>query len=226
VAAYKVADLLITPRASGYARGQEQVEQILRSAFDILVDQGYKAVTLRRIAAACSMNVGNISHYFKSKNELVRSLLEALMSSYEATFNTAISESGPLPEQHLETLITLVLEDITTKKTTRIFPELWALSNHDPFIQGRVDEAYAIARSYFVKAIKQLNPALPDDECELVALFITASLEGMTIFAGFEKRWLPAMPVIQSLARTCFVDLVKNLKPGEAAALVAAGSNT
>lgn len=58
---FKVPDLLITPRERGYARGQEGVEQILHAALGILVEEGYRAISFRRIAARCGMSVGNVS---------------------------------------------------------------------------------------------------------------------------------------------------------------------
>jgi len=68
----------------------------------------------------------------------VRELLDAVISSYEIEFDAIIHEEGVSPERRLEEICTLILEDIRTKKTTRFFPELWALSNHDPFVFDRV----------------------------------------------------------------------------------------
>ena len=53
------------------------------------------------------------------------------------------------------------------------------------------------------------------DECEIVALFISASMEGMTIFAGYEKPFEKRMPELEYLAVLSFCNLVKTLKPGE-----------
>jgi len=69
-----VPDLKVVPREGGYARGQDGVEQILRAALNILVEQGYRAVTMRAIAKACDMKLGNITYYFPTRDELVRGL--------------------------------------------------------------------------------------------------------------------------------------------------------
>lgn len=212
---FVVPDLKITPRGGGYARGQEGVEQILRAALSILVEQGYKALTLRRIAATCGMNVGNLSYYFPSKDELVRALLDAVISSYEESFEAIMHAPDASAEDRLQKLVILILEDITTKKTTRVFPELWALSNHDSFVKERVDELYTRARVALNDLIAEINPTLPKDERETLALFISASMEGMTIFAGHDKAWKPRMPWLERIACRSFVDLAKTLRPGE-----------
>ncbi|MBY8820814.1 TetR/AcrR family transcriptional regulator [Sphingomonas colocasiae] len=210
-----VPDLKIAPRDGGYARGQDGFEQILRAALTLLVEHGSGALTLRRIATESGMNVGNLNYYFRSKDELIRELLNAVISSYEDSFDAIMHEPGATAAERLEKLVTLILEDITTKKTTRFFPELWVLSNHDPFVQDRMEELYDRARVSLNELIAEINPALPADERETLALFISASMEGLTVFAGYEKPWRSRMPWFEQIAKRSFVTLARELKPGE-----------
>ena len=210
-----VPDLKITPRTGGYARGQDGFEHILRSALSLLVNQGSAALTLRRIAAESGMNVGNLNYYFRSKDELIRELLNAVISSYEESFDEIIHKPDASAEARLENLVTLILDDITTKKTTRFFPELWAMANHDEFVHDRMNDLYERARASLNELIAEINPALPDDEREILALFISGSMEGMTMFAGYEKPWCGQMPMLEVIARRSFIHLARTLRPGE-----------
>ena len=213
--AFSVPDLKITQREGGYARGQDGVEKILRAALAILIDEGYRAVTLRRIAAHCGTKVGNVTYYFPTKNELIRELLDAVISSYEESFDQIMHEADASAEKRLEDIVTLILEDLPTKKTTRIFPELWALSNHDSFAYDRMHELYQRARVVLNDVIAEVNPALTADERETLALFMSASMEGLTVFAGHEKPWTARMPWLQRIATKSFIHLVQTIKPGE-----------
>jgi len=210
-----VPDLKVVPREGGYARGQDGMEQILRAALTILVEQGYRAVTMRAIAKACDMKLGNITYYFPTRDELVRALFDAVISSYEESFEAISHEEGTTVEQRFESIVKLILEDITTKKTTRFFPEIWALANHDPFVSERMDEVYRRARAVLNELIAELNPALPEEERETVALFISASLEGTTMFAGHEKPWRHRMGWLETIACRAYLPLIKTLKPGD-----------
>lgn len=212
-----VPDLKITPRSGGYARGQDGVELILRAALAILIDGGYRALSFRKVAATCGMSLGNLTYYFPTKEDLVRELLEAVISSYEDSFDDIMHHPDATAEQRLAEYIALILKDITTKKTTRLFPELWALSNHDAFILDRVDTLYARARAALNDLIAEINPALPPQERETLALFISAAMEGQTVFAGYEKPWQARMPWLTKIACTSFVQLVQTLRPGEMA---------
>ena len=210
-----VPDLKFTVRDGGYSRGQEGYEQILRAALGLLIEHGYRALSFRRIAEASGMKVGHISYYFPSKEELIRDLIEAVISSYQAEFDSIMHEPGITPEARLAEIITLILEDITTKKTTHFFMELWALSNHDRFVLDRVHELYERARQPFSDIIAEINPALSAIERETLALFISASLEGMTIFGGHQKPFRDRMPMIERIAVKSFVALVRETRPGD-----------
>ncbi len=210
-----VPDLAIIQREGGYARGREGHVQILRAALGLLVDSGYRAMSMRRVAEACDMKLGNLTYYFPTKEDLVRELLDAVISSYETEFDAIDHETGVSAEDRLAEVCILILEDICTKKTTRVFPELWALSNHDPFVLDRVQEMYARARVALDEIIAEINPALPEDERRILALFISGSMEGLTMFAGHEKPFQPQMPWLERIAVKSFVQLVSTIQPGE-----------
>lgn len=210
-----VPDLKVVPREGGYARGQDGVEQILRAALTILVEQGFGAVTMRAIAKACDMKLGNVTYYFPTRDELVRALFDAVISSYEESFEAISHEEGASIDARFENIVRLILEDITTKKTTRFFTEIWALANHDAFVSERMDELYRRARVVLNELIAEINPALPEEERETVALFISASLEGTTMFAGHDKPWRHRMDWLETIACRAYLPLIKSLKPGD-----------
>jgi len=198
------------PREGGYSRGAEGYELILQTALSVLVDHGYKAMTLRRIATECGMKAGNITYYFKNKNDLVRALLQAIAGGYEEAIASSVDNASDDPEIKLKNLIKFILDDGATKQTAYIFPELWSLANHDPFVKERVDELYAEEHIHFSKIVSELNPALGDEERNA---FLLSSLEGVGIFAGYGKRWSNIRGPLQDIACDCFVQYVKNMKP-------------
>ncbi|MEM1020306.1 MAG: TetR/AcrR family transcriptional regulator [Sphingomonadales bacterium] len=204
-------DLKFQPRTGMYARGQESIEMILREAQSLLINEGYRAISLRKIAAACNMKVGNVTYYFSTKDKLIQEMLDATMQSYIAAFGEISDNAAMTAEEKLTALITLVLDDIETKKTTRLFPELWALANFDPFVADLVESVYEIERTIFRSVLKDLNPALTDEERETLCLFLSASLEGQTMFIGYEKRWTDKRPWIKNLAIKALVDFAKTV---------------
>lgn len=190
-----------------YARGTEKVDLILKAALDVLIDEGAGAFSLRRIAARCDMTVGNLSYHFPRKEMLVQLMLEELLDGYDVLLDSTVRQPDLLPEDRLAKIITLCLDDIATKRTTHLFTELWALANHDVVIADRIESFYRKVHENIGDFVEELNPALSPEDVRLVALYISASMEGTTPFLGHGKPWQDKMPAIRAIAVKALVDV-------------------
>ena len=208
-----VTDLLMPGREGGYAKGYETRELIVRTAHHILIEEGYRAMSMRRIAAACGMRLGNLTYHYPTREDLLRELLNAVISSYEAEFATIVHAPGVPPEERLARVCGLIIEDIGSKKTTRLFPELWALANHDAFVYERVHELYDRARAPLVEIIAEMRPDLAEPARLDLALFISASMEGLTVFAGYRMPFAERLPIVERIAIRSFIDIVRSFSP-------------
>lgn len=211
-------------RPGVYARGAETVDAILKAALRVLLEEGATAFTIRRVATACDLRVGNVSYHFPRKEMLVQVLLDDIMAHYEAKLEVNVRQPEISDEERLQLVITMCLEDIATKRTTRLFTELWALANHNPFIADRIRAFYGKVHDVIGEYIRPLNPELDEDEVNTLALFISAAMEGTTPFLGFDKPWRAKMPAITALSTQWFVALVKEVKHGEIARLTSAAT--
>lgn len=207
-----VADLAFPPREGGYTKGHETREHILTAALGLLIEEGFHSLSMRRVAAASGMKLGNLTYHFPSREDLILALLEAVISSYEIEFDRILHMPSVAPEKRLQAYCQLVLEDIRTKKTSHFFPEIWALSIHDDFVAERLQDLYARARRPLEEVIEEIRPDLPAAKRADLAMFISASMEGLTVFAGHGRPFEPRMPTYEALAVRSFADLVLNIR--------------
>jgi len=205
--------LRIRARPGAYACGTETIEQILRAALNVLVEEGSRAFTLRRIAAECGMKVGNLSYYFPKKEDLVAELLEAILAGYSDMAAEMLTTVDDDPEERLANIIALMMDDLRSKRTTNLFPELWALANHEEKVDRLVQDFYARAQNALAQTVKAINSTLSEADCKAVALLISATIEGTTIFAGHRKPWEAKMPEIKALAVQSLVHLARTVRP-------------
>jgi AcrR family transcriptional regulator len=206
-------------RPGAYARGTETVDAILKAALAVLIDEGVGAFTIRRIAAACGMNVGNVSYHFPRKEMLIQILLDELLESYDQKLDTLVRQPELSAEERLRRIIVICLEDIAGKRTTRLFTELWALANHNEFVAERVRAFYQRTHDFIGEYVALLNPALSPGEIGTVALYISAAMEGATPFLGYQKPWTAQMPGFINIAVHSLVQLAKTITPDQIAGL-------
>lgn len=205
-------------RPGVYARGTETVDAILKAALTVLIEEGASAFTIRRIAAACGMKVGNVSYHFPRKEMLIQVLLDDLVDTYDAKLELNVRRPDLSPEDKLGLVVFFCLDDICSKRTTHLFTELWALANHNDFVADRVRAFYQKVHAVIGEYVAELNPRLSADEVHTLALFISASMEGTTPFLGHERPWAAKMPAIIGISVKWFVHLAKTITPGEIAA--------
>lgn len=202
-----VPELTARPR-QGYACGAQGVEQILRKSEQILIEEGFAALKLRRIAAECGMTQGNLSYYFKTKSELVLALIDAITESYRLALREIHLEAALDPNQQLRRLVAIYLDDVATRRTTRIFTELWAISSRDALVNARLKGIYDVAAQVFASITSRLNPALNPNECHLTALSIVAILEGQTVLVGNAMPYADHREPMTEIACRTIVDMV------------------
>jgi AcrR family transcriptional regulator len=202
-------------RPGVYARGAETVDLILKAALEVLLDEGASGFSLRRIAAKCGMKVGNLSYHFPRKEALIQLLLEELLESYGRLLDRTVRDTDLSSEERLRAVIDICLADIESKRTTHLFTELWALANHNAFIADRVEAFYRSVQEIIGEYVSELNPALNAEEVQVVALYISASMEGTTPFLGHNKPWQAQMGRIRSISAKTLVHLAKTITPGD-----------
>ncbi len=206
-------------RPGVYSRGSDTVDAILKAALHVLVDEGSSAFTLRRIAAECGMQVGNVSRHFPKKEMLVQVLLEELLGPTQGEVKRQIAVMGLPADEALSLVIRGSLEEIEKKMMTRLFTELWAMANHNEFVAERVELVYRYVQGLIASFVAELNPALSDEEVEAVSVYISASIEGSTMLVGYGKPWSALMPQFKAIAVKFLVELARTITPAEVQAL-------
>lgn len=192
-------------------KGRRRVSEILHAARDIVINESAARLTMRKVAARCGITVGNVSYYFPNKQALLNDLCDAVLQGYADDWDEITEDPYLTPEEKLVGVTRHIMDDLTTKETTHFFPELWVLANHDPVAADSMEYIYAMERAVFVKLIGEINPALNGEEREVVALFISSAIEGMTVFIGHERKWRSRAEQTINIAAKTFLHLVRNV---------------
>ena len=197
-----------TQAAGRYKKGKDSAEKILQAATDLLIDSGYHNFSLRKVADAVGIRLGNLQYYFPTKDSLVEALLDRTIQAYVEDFENLRQQGSP--REQFKAIIREVLTDLGTRETTLFFPELWSLSNHEENITRLMDDMYAKYRKVLCEVIADLNPDLSADQVKRLALFMSCSMEGHTVFIGHKKPWRKETDNIVEMATQSFLWLVEN----------------
>ncbi len=193
-----------------YPKGQETAVNILNAAERILIENGYRSLSIRRVAREAGITAGNLQYYFPTKDDLIKALLDKIIQVYLDDFERLRHQVGSDPDEQFAAVIALVVKDLNLKKTSHFFPEVWALANHEDHVSEMLDAMYNKYRAIVQEIVQQMNPSLTASQARKLTLFITSSIEGHTIFIGHKKPWKKDTNDIIRLAVASFTHLIHN----------------
>lgn len=191
-------------------KGEHSAQGILLAAERLLIEQGYHNFSLRKVAANANQTLGSLQYYFPTKDDLVKAMLDNCIERYLDMFNQIRVEAGTDAQDQFRALIVGIVRDLNSTTTTVFFPEVWSMANHDEHAAQFMDAMYGRYRDVLVDVIGQINPALSPEQLMRLALYISASLEGQTMFVGDGKPWQQETMNIVSMATQSFLWLIRS----------------
>jgi AcrR family transcriptional regulator len=165
------------------ARARERLANVLEEAEQMLIDAGYAAMTMRKLAERCGMALGNLQYYFPSKSDLITALVENIYERHQHLLPNHV-DLETKPQQALEMLLRYILDDVCKSEGSILFWELWVLAARDNAANAAMTKFYAAEQSLIEQGIQQLNPKLPARTTRLRAKVIMGMMEGSTLLIG------------------------------------------
>lgn len=103
--------------------GNDQRTRILDAALELMGEQGASTTSMRQLAGACDINVATLYHYFPSKSDLLRAVIEerAYGDELASMVDPPVSKRGA-PTTRLSNLLAFVAsEALATETVWRLF---------------------------------------------------------------------------------------------------------
>jgi AcrR family transcriptional regulator len=171
---------------------------------------GKGQLTALSILLAAGLTLGNLQYYYPSKDSLIKAMLDNCIQRYLDRFEQIRAQVGADPEKQFRAILSEIIRDLNSKSTTVFFPELWSLANHDDHAVDFMDAMYDRYRSVLVEVMGALNPELTPAQLRRLAVFISSSVEGHTMFIGYNKPWIGETDNIIEMAAESFLWLIRS----------------
>jgi len=173
-------------------KGRRSVDEILDAATALLAEEGYAALSTRKVAARAGMRPGNLQYYFPAKRDMVRALLERYLERSLERLAGRVEQGEQSPEARLRSAIDGILSQQESALDCTLFREIWALASHDADVARSMSDFYRQYRAHLGEALRSVSPGLGRGEGQRLAVAMVAMLEGLSVVAGPGK--LRSMP--------------------------------
>jgi AcrR family transcriptional regulator len=187
-----------TPPPSSRAEQRRRTEaRILDAAARGFLTAGYERTTIRAVASAAGVDAGLVMHYFGSKLELFRRVIDA----------APVPEVSGAPEQAAEQILATLADRLASEPVASLALLRSMLTNPD---------AARAASAGIARYQEQITRAIPADDASLRAAIISAITLGITVSRHLIKSddLASADPAqVISLLRPCILALAAPPSP-------------
>jgi AcrR family transcriptional regulator len=152
------------------AATEEKVTRLLDAAEELILTQGYAAVTSRNVAARVGIQAPLVHYYFTTIDDLFVALLHRRADRNVERMVEALASPQPLRAWW---------DLASDPRGTALFVELVAAANHRPALKAEVGK---IARALRRTQIKTLHALLPEyglDVADFPPALVAAALQGL-----------------------------------------------
>jgi AcrR family transcriptional regulator len=154
---------MTTPRPGSRAEQRRRTQtRILDAATQVFFAAGYDRTTIRAVASAAGVDAGLVMHYFGSKQELFRQVIDA----------APIPEISAAPGQPAEQILASLASRLDNEPTASLTMLRSMLTN---------PEAASAASAGIARYQAQIAQAIPADDADLRAAIISAITLGITV---------------------------------------------
>jgi TetR/AcrR family transcriptional regulator len=166
-------------------KGMRRVQSILEVATDLFSSQGYEGMTLREVARRANVTISNVQHYFRTREDLLASMLNYVMQTYDAAYERLWRETKAAGRAKFRIVVKYLLEDVRSRRTKGIFLELWSLSH-------RNDEVAAIKHLMYEHHVENISRLIAEfgvpepgtSTLRTKAILVAAQIEGLMVLLG------------------------------------------
>jgi AcrR family transcriptional regulator len=183
---------MTTPRPGSRAEQRRRTEaRILDAAAQIFLTAGYERTTIRAVASAAGVDAGLVMHYFGSKQQLFRQVIDAV----------PLPEVPGTPRQASEQILASLADRLASEPTASLALLRSMLTN---------PEAASAARAGIARYEAQITQAIPADDASLRSAVINAITLGIIVSRHLIKsdELATADPAqVINLLRPCMLSL-------------------
>jgi AcrR family transcriptional regulator len=183
---------MTTPRPGSRAEQRRRTEaRILEAATQVFFSAGYDRTTIRAVASVAEVDAGLVMHYFGSKQELYRRVIDA----------APVPELGGTPEEAADQILAGVADRLDSAPVASLALLRSILTN---------PEAASAASTGIARYQAQIAQAIPADDADLRAAIISAVTLGITVsrhLLKFDELATADPAQVIELLRPCLLSL-------------------
>ena len=169
-------------------KGAEKIAEILRAGTNILLEEGFTALTKRRIAKRLGIGHGNVSYYFPTRESLWDAVVDHELKAYYKHHMSSKRVHHDDPQASFDELVVGWIDEYNDPRVRMFFSHILAFAEVNDAVAEIRDEIYEQFFSELFGRAKALEVGVDSAELERRVLEIMVMLEGLHAVSAFRPE--------------------------------------
>ena len=161
-------------------RTSDKRERLVRSADALILKQGFKQTTLAHIAEDSGVPLGNVYYYFKSKEEIGKTVIENRVQHVRQMLEGAATAASPKDRLYAVLEYPLSIQETLTTSGCPLGTLAYELSRVDSTLQPASRQLISTMLDWSTEQFQQMGKADAHD----LGLQFVSNLQGMSLMAN------------------------------------------
>jgi len=166
-------------------KGAETIASIIRTGADILLEEGFTALTKRKIANRLGISHGNVGYYFPTRESLWRAVVEYELKEYYKVHHSKFCIDSDDPQANFDEYVASWINEYDDRVVRVFFSHIIAFAEVNEDIAKLRDEIYEMFFEQTLRLAQALEPAVEASELERRVLAVIVLLEGLHAVSAF-----------------------------------------
>jgi AcrR family transcriptional regulator len=167
-------------------RPKTTLEEILDAAESLLKRRGSEGLSVRAVAHAVGISVGNLQYHVPTRAKLLDAVFSRRADEFRSSLLGKVEKIDD-PRDRFETVVDFWLAS-QHKADQVLFWHLWAISAHDVDASRTMVTVYRETVDFIASLLREMNPTLPLSSAKRRAALIVSMVEGSGLFVGHGRR--------------------------------------
>jgi len=169
-------------------KGAARIVEIVRAGSEILLEEGFSAVTKRRVAVRLGIAHGNVGYYFPTRESLWRAVVDYELSKIDDKYPSDLETATHDPQSCFDEYLAGYIDEYEDSEFRPFFAHVGAYAETNSAVAKLRDEMYERILQRIIERVRPLCPKLDDEQVELRAVAVMAFLEGLGSVSAFRPE--------------------------------------
>jgi AcrR family transcriptional regulator len=170
-------------------KGRERRQAILDAAKATLIEKGIEGLVLREIAEDMGITHGNLQYYFKTKNELLKSLFDEEVNKYTSGLKEAVSLTTSR-EGRIAAILDSAFQ-VLEEQETKLWRILWGVADQSDDLAKILQRENDFYEETLAQELVHIVPGASPQRRAHYAGFIRMLMDGMAVLLIYEPTTSP-----------------------------------